>query len=171
MDFEAVFMRFVQEDEAVAICSTDPLVAAVRAPVRVALHVAVHALRDVARTHGVVLPRDAMRDVRGIVSLLSAHECRAACSDVVALFSFNAIRRGAGSAPASQTAVFPPRVCGADERADIVRQWCRATSWENVYESPCAVCARLTLDRELRCISTSPPLRRLPVANILPKPS
>ena len=43
-------MPFVQEDEAVGVCASDPLVAAVRAPVRVALHVAVHALRDAART-------------------------------------------------------------------------------------------------------------------------
>ena len=115
-DFEAVFLRFVREDEATEVCGSDPLLVAVRAPVTVALHVTSTALRDAARVHGVVVSRDARRDVRRVVALLAAHECRAACNDVVALFSFDfARRRGAGSAPEPPATMFPPeQLSGAD---------------------------------------------------------
>ena len=118
-DFEAVFLRFVREDEATEVCASDPLLVAVRAPVTVALHVTGMALRDAARVHGVVVSRDARRDVRRVVALLKAHECRAACSDVVALFSFDLVRsRGAGSAPERPATVSTPDQPSGADRPD-----------------------------------------------------
>lgn len=39
---------------------------------------------------------------------------------------------------------FPPSPLSIPRQAQIVRDWCEATSYANVSERPCAVCARLT---------------------------
>lgn len=47
------------------------------------------------------------------------------------------------------TAVFPPAVLTSCEKAAFVANWCSFVSASSLNESPCAVCARLTLNVKL----------------------
>lgn len=134
---------------AVAACSADEYLVAARAPLPVALNGDAHVLRTVAKLHGVRMGRNARRTVSGIVAVLREHSCSSACEGVVALFRLvRTVPAHLGGA-SGNVGSFPPPPISDSDTANIVREWCAATSPLVLNEGACAICARMTAESEL----------------------
>lgn len=104
-------------------------------------------LPSVASAHGIKLPRASRRDA--IEKALISHTCNLVCNDVVT--DFKIINR-TGVPIRASTAPFPPKPLSKKEKMNIVSDWCDVMSPERVNERPCAVCARLSPESELKCV-------------------
>ncbi len=162
--FVAHYRACVAIERARQMCASDFALVAVQAPLSMAFHSPRRELVRIAAQHSVTVSR-AARTPSGLLALLREHECNSKCSSACFVFrtavTTVSSRRGAGDANAVPSAAFPPSVLGVTERADIVREWCKATSGAVMHERACAVCARLTrlpyLSRiEIRSVDLAP---------------
>ncbi|PSS37384.1 hypothetical protein PHLCEN_2v774, partial [Hermanssonia centrifuga] len=128
-------------------------VVAVEIPLGVLIEwVPYHALLDLTRSHKVVIDRRS-RSKTAIIQRLQTHHCDLGCLPTVSVFH---VGEPVGPLVPVQprrltdgAVHFPPRPLTAKAIASIVRDYCNSTSAYELSESPCAVCARLSLNKEL----------------------
>ncbi|KAI0643078.1 hypothetical protein C8Q79DRAFT_1095744 [Trametes meyenii] len=119
-------------------------------------------LRSLLRCHGVMVTRRMATRV-DLERALSSHVCGQLCATLVSVFDVSSV----DASPTTPTAPsmeerplpatqpdrpFPPIPLSLTAKASIIRDWCDDISPENVYESPCAVCARLALTSSLTSV-------------------
>lgn len=114
-------------------------------------------LRELLRVHNVPCPR-ASRGRESMIQLVLSHVCDTSCACVFYVFSpaCLAITAQCTSPPLAQplpVASFPPSPLSVAAKAAIVSDWCENTSSTAVSESPCAVCASLTLRLDLHLLA------------------
>ena len=149
-EFYGRFVRCLEFGETVDRCKSDPLSVVLRAPAWVAAGSTKRVMTATAAMHGVLLGRQA-RTGEDVEHALREHMCNERCDAVYSLFSVilaGASPRG-GAGIMSSLSGFTPSPPTLREKGRVVREWTRACCAENVYESPCAICARLTFLRDL----------------------
>lgn len=154
------FERYSSRADAVSACAGDKhLVAVVVALSTLARSSSHRSLVLAARAHGLKVGRSARVGVE-FTDMIESHQCSGPCARLVALFrlplrgesnrTHTVIHRERSEKdPAVISSSFPPTPPTPAQQASFVRAWCRATSAANVYERPCAVCARLSLIRNM----------------------
>lgn len=122
---------------------------AVLAPLRFVIPLATaDQLRALARVHKIVISRGITKREQ-FLALLVGHLCGPSCSSFVSWFTCKPppTSGSPGAAP------FPPRPTTVAEKIAFVRSWNKELSPHNVFESGCAVCARLTVRSEMSVIA------------------
>ncbi len=148
-DYTALYQRTVRVDDAVALCADDPMLVAVEAPATVSSQSATAEMISCARLHGITVGRT-MKTKGALLELLNTHVCSGPCTTVAAVFLINkpciAPPSTCTEPPRSSAlpVVFPPALLPRLEVAQIVKEWCDASSAESFCEKACAICARLT---------------------------
>lgn len=150
-NYTASYWSCMLVDDAVALCTADPSIVAVQAPVSVSLRSSRRELHKVAAAHGVIRHReDSPSD---LVETLVRHVCTVQCARYVFVFQVQTLHhRDIGGSAMPQSEAFPPVPLSPMQYATIVRDWCAATG-SAMREGSCAVCARLTPLAELMHLS------------------
>lgn len=148
-EFSAKFVRCSDAAEARDVCQGDPSMLAFRAPAWMAIG-SRDAMQTAAQMHQIKLGRNSQRK-EGLQCCLRAHMCGLQCTDVVSLFSIvlRTTGRLGGAGGAVARGAFPPKPLAAWQKGAIVRAFTSACKSNKVYESPCAVCGRLTFLSDL----------------------